>query len=161
MTEFNQGILFQGCISLSDDCGVAACQFLQWQHSLQPFFVSHDRPGKHWLAVWIDRRTSARSWTVTRYRWRRTTVVRWNHWPYMKTNRQSLQAVTSYALMYLYQRSQEKTLSEFLSLFSRHDYVQNDHRISRWFKKELKHSPLTGRKSTKKRHFSVTVFCFI
>ena len=66
------------------------------------------------------------------------------HWPYVKNNRQSLQAVTSwtcghYALMYLCQKSQEKTLSDFLSLFSRHDYVQNDYRVSRWFQNQLKH----------------------
>ena len=64
------------------------------------------------------------------------------HWKAVDTNRVSLQALTSwtcghYVLMYLMLKSRGETLTQILNRFSRHDYVQNDHRVSQWLKRQI------------------------
>ena len=39
--------------------------------------------------------------------------------------------------MYLMLKSRGETLTQFLNRFSRHDYVQNDHRVSQWLKRQI------------------------
>ena len=135
--------------------GVFASDRLPWppvRDRPQGYIVNtdpHDRPGKHWLAVWTDNQEECEimdSQGLPLETYDSFPLEQWisRHWPYVKTNRQSLQAVTSwtcghYALMYLCQKSQKKTHSDFLSLFNCHYYVQNDHRVSRWFQNQLKH----------------------
>lgn len=138
--------------------GVFASDRLPWppvRDRPQGYIVNtdpHDRPGKHWLAVWTEAEEEEceimDSYALPLETYGSVPLERWigHHWPTMKTNRQSLQAVTSwtcghYALMYLCQKSQGKTLSEFLSLFSPHDYVQNDHRVSVWFRHQMNVKP--------------------
>ena len=83
--------------------------------------------------------TPVRSWTVTPYRWKHTRrrllfYVGWTvHWKRVTQNRQSLQSQYSqscgdYALFFLIDRSQGKTMNEFLMRFDKHDYVHNDHK---------------------------------
>ena len=134
--------------------GVFACDRLPWppvRDRPQGYIVNtdpHDRPGRHWLAVWTEPEEECElmdSYALPLETYGSEPLERWlsHHWSVLKTNRQSLQTVTSwtcghYALMYLCQKSRGRSLSNFLSDFSPHDYVQNDHRVSAWFARRLK-----------------------
>ena len=57
----------------------------------------------------------------------------------MIPNSQSLQSVYSqscgdYALFFLIDRSQGKSMKEFLNRFDKHDYVHNDHKVGQMLK---------------------------
>lgn len=61
-------------------------------------------------------------------------------WKYMIYNEQSLQSIYSkscgdYALFYLKDRARGQSMNEFLNRFSKHDYVDNDHKIGQLLKK--------------------------
>ena len=62
------------------------------------------------------------------------------HWKYVVQNGRSLQSLYSqscgdYALMYLIDRTEGRTLNEFLNRFKKHDYVNNDHKVGHMLKK--------------------------
>ena len=62
------------------------------------------------------------------------------HFKYVTRNGQSLQSLYSqscgdYALLFLIARSQGVSMTDFLKDFSRHDYVQNDHRVGQRVKR--------------------------
>ena len=100
----------------------------------------HIRPGQHWLALWTpgdDTCEIMGSFGLPLEQYGSRPLEAWlaRHWKVMDTNRQSLQALTSwtcghYVLMYLMHKNRGWTLTQFLNRFSRHDYVQNDHRVS-------------------------------
>ena len=57
----------------------------------------------------------------------------------MIQNSQSLQSLYSqscgdYALFFLIDRSQGKSMNEFLKRFDKHDYVHNDHKVGQMLK---------------------------
>ena len=61
------------------------------------------------------------------------------HWKYVVQNGESLQSLYSqscgdYALFYLIDRSEDKSMTEFLNRFDKHDYVHNGHRVSQMLK---------------------------
>ena len=107
----------------------------------------HRRQGQHWLALWTpgdDTCEIMDSFGLPLERYGSRPLEAWlaRHWKVVDTNRVSLQALTSwtcghYVLMYLMLKSRGQTLTQFLNRFSRHDYVQNDHRVSQWLKRQL------------------------
>ena len=107
----------------------------------------HRRPGQHWLALWTpgdDTCEIMDSFGLPLERYGSRPLEAWlaRHWKVADTNRTSLQALTSwtcghYVLMYLMLKSRGETLTQFLNRFSRHDYVQNDHRVSQWLKWQI------------------------
>ena len=61
------------------------------------------------------------------------------YWTYVVTNGKSLQAVQDhsrghYALIHLKERARGRFLQDFLNLFSKHDYVENDHKVGQMLK---------------------------
>ena len=61
------------------------------------------------------------------------------YWKYVVTNGKSLQAVQDhgcehYALIYLKEKARGPSLQDFLNLFSKHDYVENDHKVGQMLK---------------------------
>ena len=108
---------------------------------------SHRRPGQHWLALWTpgdDTCEIMDSFGLPLEQYGSRPLEAWlvRHWKAVDTNRASLQALTSwtcghYVLMYLMLKSRGETLTQFLNRFIRHDYVQNDHRVSQWLKRQI------------------------
>ena len=120
------------------------------RQSLQAYVVNtdpHRRPGQHWLALWTpgdDTCEIMESFGLPLERYGSRPLEAWlaRHWKVVDTNRVSLQALTGwtcghYVLMYLMLKSRGQTLTQFLNRFSRHNYVQNDHRVSQWLKRQL------------------------
>jgi len=66
------------------------------------------------------------------------------HWKFVVQNGQSFQSSYSqscggYALMYLRDRARGKNMNDYLSQFSKHDYVHNDHKVEQMLKKLIVH----------------------
>ena len=62
------------------------------------------------------------------------------HWKIVIQNGQSLQSLYSrswgdYALFFLIDCSQGKSMDKFLKRFDKHDYVHNDHKVGQMLKK--------------------------
>lgn len=114
------------------------------------YIVNVDRreeQGSHWLGVWTEDETceimDSFGMDVTRYdipwfeKWTR------DHFWAVRESRKTLQAIDSqscgmYALAFLIVRATGISMDGFLSMFTTHDYVKNDHRIAQWFKKTVK-----------------------
>ena len=63
-----------------------------------------------------------------------------SQWKHVIYNEQSLQSIYSkscgdYALFYLKDRARGQSMNEFLRRFSKHDYVNNDHKVGQMLKK--------------------------
>lgn len=106
-----------------------------------------DRPGSHWFGVWTQDGTceimDSFGMDVSRYDlpWFDAWVRR--HFQWELESRKTLQPVDSnscgmYALAFLIVRAAGMTLDAFLTLFTDHDYVRNDQRIAKWFKKKVR-----------------------
>ena len=99
------------------------------------------QPGRHWIALWTqeDACEILDSYAIPLETYQTTVPLqRWldRHWKRVTQNRQSLQSVYSqscgdYALFFLIDRSQGKTMNEF----DKHDYVHNDHKVGQMLKK--------------------------
>ena len=68
-----------------------------------------------------------------------------NQWKYVINNEQSLQSIYSkscgdYALFYLKDRARGQSMNEFLRRFSKHNYVNNDHKVGQILKKLIEKS---------------------
>ena len=61
------------------------------------------------------------------------------YWKCVVTNGKSLQAVQDqscghYALIFLKEKARGHSLQDFLNLFSKHDYVESDHKVGQMLK---------------------------
>ena len=120
------------------------------KHKPQGYIVNVDRHrdrGSHWLGVWTDDDTcevmDSFGMDVARYNipW----FEKWmqDHFWTTRESRKTLQAINSescgmYALSFLITRAMGISMEGYLSMFTTHDYVKNDHRIASWFKKMVK-----------------------
>ena len=106
---------------------------------------SHDRPGRHWIALWTTPENVCEifdSYVLPLQVYETTQpLIDWinTYWKYVVRSSKSLQSLYShscgdYALMYLRHRARRKDISKFLKLFSRHDFVTNDHKVGQMLK---------------------------
>ena len=111
------------------------------------YIVNTDRegqPGRHWLALWTcdDECEILDSYPLPLKTYLTTGPLQtWldRHWKNVIQNSQSLQSLFSqscgdYALFFLIDRSQGKSMNEFLKRFDKHDYVHNDHKVGQMLK---------------------------
>lgn len=61
------------------------------------------------------------------------------HFNYQVVNGKTLQSLFSqgcgdYALMYLVDKTKERSMNDFLSRFKKRDFVGNDHKVGQWLK---------------------------
>ena len=104
----------------------------------------HGQPGRHWLALWTQDGACEilDSYALPLETYQTTgPLLTWlqKHWDVVIPNSQSLQSVYSqscgdYALFFLIDRSQGKSMKEFLNRFDKHDYVHNDHQVGQMLK---------------------------
>ena len=99
------------------------------------------QPGQHWIALWLENQLIE---VMDSYglplEWYRTTqpLIDWittldkRHWVTNGTTLQGLHSAACghYCLAYLKLKARGGTLSDFLALFSDHDYVQNDQKVA-------------------------------
>ena len=105
------------------------------------------QPGRHWIALWTQNNVCELmdSYALPLETYLSTGPLReWidRHWKYVVQNGRSLQSLYSqscgdYALMYLIDRAEGRTLNEFLNRFKKHDYVNNDHKVGQMLKKMI------------------------
>ena len=113
----------------------------------QGYIVNTDpagQPGQHWLGVWTEGNACEvfDSFALDLQTYRTTAPLQtWlrRHYKYVTKNGQSVQSLHNqscggHALMFLVAKSQGQSLSSFLSAWSLHDYVANDHRVGQWIK---------------------------
>ena len=115
----------------------------------------HHRPGRQWIALWTKEGVCqvmdsfglplATHGTPHLQTWLR------RHWSVVECNTQSLQAINSatcghYALRFLVERSQGRTMRQFLDQFRTYDYVYNDARIAHWMKGKMFDTMMTNMK---------------
>ena len=111
------------------------------------YIVNTDRegqPGRHWLALWTcdDECEILDSYALPLDMYLTTEPLQtWldRHWKIVIQNTQSLQSLYSqscgdYALFFLIDRSQGKSMNEFLKRFEKHDYVHNDQKVGQMLK---------------------------
>ena len=104
----------------------------------------HNKPGKQWLGLWTYDNVCEvmDSYALPLQSYEAHPLNDWivKHWTYVVTNGKSLQAVQDtscghYALIYLKERIRGCSLQDFLNMFSRYDYVENDHKVGQMLKK--------------------------
>lgn len=121
-----------------------------------------DLPGRHWLGLWITSKRQCEvldSFGLDLDVYETTQPLqRWlKQFKHVSHNQQSLQSVADqscgdYALMYLVGRSQDKSMSQFLQLFSKHDYVGNDRKVGRWLGRLIRDERKWQREATLPRN---------
>ena len=105
----------------------------------------HDMPGRHWIALWtcgnvcevLDSYALPLEVYQTAEPLEEWLNTRWKNVVY---NEQSLQSLYSkscgdYALMYLIDRAEGRSMAQFKARFKKHDYVYNDHKVGQMLKK--------------------------
>ena len=105
----------------------------------------HDEPGRHWIAIWTEGNVSEimDSYGLSLEVYGTTDpLVEWlnRHFKYQLHNRQSLQSIFSqscgdYALMYLIDRAEGRSMQQFLNRFKKKDYVNNDRKVGQMMKR--------------------------
>ena len=105
----------------------------------------HDEPGRHWIAIWTEGNVSEimDSYGLSLEVYGTTdTLLEWlnRHSKYQLHNRQSLQSLFSqscgdYALMYLIDRAEGRSMQQFLNRFKKNDYVNNDRKVGQMMKR--------------------------
>ena len=109
------------------------------------YIVNTDKkgqPGKHWIALWTrDNLCEVMdSYALPINVYGAKPLEDWlKQWKYVVSNGQSLQNVDSkscghYALMFLKAKARGYSMSDFLSQFSKHDCVTNDHVVGQMLK---------------------------
>ena len=104
-----------------------------------------NKSGHHWIAIWTENNVceimDSFALPLDHYKLDATPLAEWvnRHWKYVVTNGQALQALPNqtcghYALFYLKTKARGHSLQDFLSMFSKHDYVANDHKVGRMLK---------------------------
>lgn len=103
---------------------------------------THDQPGSHWIALWTDNEMCSvvDSFAIPLHLYEPLVLFDWltEHFDVYEKSHHALQAVDSqahglYTLMFLVHMSVGGNLDTFVDLFSRHDFVKNDHRVAQWF----------------------------
>ena len=105
----------------------------------------HDEPGKHWIAIWTEGNVSEimDSYGLSLEVYGTTDpLLEWlsRHFKYQLHNGQSLQSLFSqscgdYALMYLIDRAEGRSMQQFLNRFKKNDYVNNDRKVGQMMKR--------------------------
>ena len=105
----------------------------------------HDEPGRHWITIWTEGNVSEvmDSYGLSLEVYGTTDpMMEWlnRHFKYQMHNGQSLQSLFSqscgdYALMYLIDRAEGRSMQHFLNRFRRNDYVDNDHKVGQMMKR--------------------------
>ena len=120
-----------------------------WRSTARGYIVNtdpHTKPGRHWVALWTDKGACQLmdSYGLPLAAHDTPHIQTWlrKHWTIVEANTQSLQALNSatcghYALRFLVDRSQGKTMRQFLELFDNYDYVYNDTLIASWMKHKM------------------------
>ena len=94
----------------------------------------HDQPGRHWIALWTTLENMCEifdSYALPLQVHEITQLlIDWINTPSLYS-----QSCGDYALMYLRHRARGKDMRKFLKLFSRHDFVANDHKVGQLLKK--------------------------
>ena len=119
-----------------------------WKTSTAAYIVNtdpHDKPGKHWLGMWVDNGVCEimDSYSMPLGYYESKPLEKWTkQWKYLVTNGQALQALRSnscghYCLFYLKAKARGADLQEFLSYFSKKDYVDNDHKVGQMLKRVI------------------------
>ena len=116
-----------------------------WPPRLHREHGSSGSTGRHWIALWTQNNVCELmdSYALPLETYLSTRPLQeWldRHWKYAVQNERSLQSLYSqscgdYALMYLIDRAEGRTLNEFLNRFKKHDYVNNDHKVGQMLKK--------------------------
>ena len=105
----------------------------------------HDEPGRHWIAIWTEGNVSEimDSYGLSLEVYGTTDpLLEWlnRHFKYQMHNGQSLQSLFSqscgdYALMYLIDRAEGRSMQQFLNRFKKKDYVNNDRKVGQMMKR--------------------------
>ncbi|KAL9969555.1 hypothetical protein ACROYT_G021783 [Oculina patagonica] len=100
--------------------------------------------GRHWIALWTNGNVCEvlDSYALPLKVYQTAQPLQdWldAHWKYVERNGQSLQSLFSqscgdYALMYLIDRAEGRSMSQFEARFKKHDYVYNDHKVGQMLK---------------------------
>ena len=128
--------------------GVFPCDGLpdkKYRGRQNAYIVNTDKkgqPGKHWMALWTrDNLCEVMdSYALPIEVYGAQPLEDWlKKWKYVVSNGQSLQNVNSkscghYALMFLKAKARGHSMADFLSQFSKHDYVANDHVVGQMLK---------------------------
>jgi len=109
----------------------------------------HDKPGQHWIAIWTEHGHCEMmdSYGLPLEYYQANPLEKWTRqWKYVVLNRQTLQNVTSkacghYCLFYLKAKARGYRMQDFVQLFSRKDYVTNDHKVG-----DMLHHLITNQK---------------
>ena len=104
----------------------------------------HDQPGKHWIAMWTyDNVCEVMDNYGLSLRVYGTTypLEEWmgHHFKYQMHSGKSLQSIFSqscgdYALMFLIDRAEGRSMNDFLNRFKKNDFVSNDHKVGQMLK---------------------------
>ena len=105
----------------------------------------HDEPGRHWIAIWTEGNVSEimDSYGLSLEVYGTTDpLLEWlsRHFKYQLHNGQRLQSLFSqscgdYALMYLIDRAEGRSMQQFLNRFKKNDYVNNDRKVGQMMKR--------------------------
>ena len=116
----------------------------------------HDRPRRHWIALWTTPENVCEifdSYALPLQVYETTQpLMDWINtlWKYVVRSSKSLQSLYSqscgdHALMYLRHRARVEDMRKFFKLFSRHDYVANDHKVDQMLKRLIEKRSFTRR----------------
>ena len=104
-------------------------------------------PGEHWLGIWTENETceimESYGVPLTSFENIEPLMVWLNQWPKVKRNSQTIQSLRTascgdYALAYLMFKARGYSLDDFLSNFSKTDYVKNDDMIGEFLETFVK-----------------------
>ena len=121
----------------------------------QAYIVNTDRkgqPGQHWIALWTHHNVCEimDSYALPLDHYEALPLKHWveTHWKYSVTNGRSLQAVPTqscghYCFIYLQEKARGRSLQDFLNMFSKHDYIANDHKVGMMLKQAIEKITVT------------------
>lgn len=122
----------------------------------------HDKPGRHWIAVWIegDRCELLDSFSLSLDVYPDSAPLQqWlqRHFKEIVMNSSSLQAFNSdscgdYALMYLIDKSNGRSMEYFVDRFKPNNFVWNDHHVGQMLKHYINSFNSKHWKDVSKRH---------
>ena len=102
------------------------------------------KPGRHWIALWTQGNICEvmDSYALPIEFYKATPLETWlKRWKYVVSNGKSLQSIDSntkscghYALFFLKAKARGYSMPDFLTQFTSHDYVKNDHLVGQMLK---------------------------
>ena len=103
-----------------------------------------DEPGTHWISLWTDGNTCEimDSYAVSLDVYGTTKPLKdWldRHFKYQVANGKTLQSLFSqscgdYALMFLVDKAEGRSMNDFLNRFKKRDFVGNDRKVGQWLR---------------------------